>query len=262
MPAGRGWRVAKPQAALQQVKIILCRPEEEGNIGFSLRAMKTMGLSRIAVVAAKDYDAELIRRYAVHAADLWESASIHSSLEEAIGDAGLVAGTTRRLGQHRKRFSMTPARFAGLAWERLARAAGEIAVVFGNERTGLERRELDACDIAVTIPSSDEFPSLNLSHAVQVIAYELFARAPMALSPDYEPIGREELMRMVAGMADLMASIGFFTQGKREDMVEFLSGVYARAALSKGESDRLLSLTLKIAALARKAPEPLQGLGP
>jgi tRNA/rRNA methyltransferase/tRNA (cytidine32/uridine32-2'-O)-methyltransferase len=141
--------------------------------------MKNMGLFRLRIAEAassagpgrfSDQEKALIRARAVHAADIWERAEFFDSLAPALADLSLTVGVTRRRGRRRKQASLTPGELA--AW--LREKPGSAALVFGNERTGLEDAELDLCNIASHIPASRAFPSLNLSHAVQIYAYELF----------------------------------------------------------------------------------------
>jgi tRNA/rRNA methyltransferase/tRNA (cytidine32/uridine32-2'-O)-methyltransferase len=157
---------------LPDIVIILCRVTEPGNVGAVCRAMKNMGLSRlrIAGTARESLDEGAIRARAIHAADIWEGAAFFDTLAASAADCSLLIGTTRRRGRRRKQVSLAPGELA--AW--LRNKPGPAALVFGNERTGLEDHELDLCHIASHIPVSGAFPSLNLSHAVQIYAYELF----------------------------------------------------------------------------------------
>ena len=157
---------------LSDVIVVLSRPSEAGNAGAVCRAMKNMGLSRLRIAAPefKQKDEAVIKARAIHAWDLWEEAQSYDSLAEAVRDCPLVIGTTRRRGRKRKRISMAPKELAAFLKEH----PGPAALVFGNERTGLEDDEIELCHIASHIPVDETFPSLNLSHAVQIYSYELF----------------------------------------------------------------------------------------
>ena len=140
--------------------VILCRAEEGGNVGSACRAMKTMGVSRLVLAGCPDYDEGRVRMMAVHAFDVYESAERFPDLASALAGFSLSGGFTRRRGEKRKAFSHSVEGFAAFA---LGRQGGDAALVFGNERTGLTELELGLCSLAVHIPSSEEFPSLNLS---------------------------------------------------------------------------------------------------
>ena len=162
---------------LSNIIIVLCRPEESRNVGAVCRAMANNGLKTLRIVGKKsDFDEERVRILAIHAADIWERAEFFDSITEATKDCTLCAGTTRRRGKKRGKL-LLPEEFAALASEATGSASlpgGKVAAVFGNERTGLTEEEIDECTMGVTIPSDDGFPSLNLSHAVQIISYFLF----------------------------------------------------------------------------------------
>ena len=159
---------------LNDVIIVLSRPAEPGNVGAVCRAMKNMGLSRLRLAAPElegapealseagfGYGGKLavIEARAVHAVDLWEKSETFDSLEAAVKDCSLVIGTTRRRGRRRKQVTMTPVETAAF----LKDHPGPAALVFGNERTGLEDDELELCNLASHIPADEAFPSLNLS---------------------------------------------------------------------------------------------------
>jgi tRNA/rRNA methyltransferase/tRNA (cytidine32/uridine32-2'-O)-methyltransferase len=237
---------------LQDVKIILCRASDAGNIGAVCRAMKNMDLAELRLViddtgASQPTDMEKIRVRAVHAKDILEKAKVFNNLKEAIKDCSIVIGTTRRRGQYRKSVSMTPHALA--AW--LTERPGPAAVVFGNERTGLEDCELELCNIASHIPVSDIQPSLNLSHAVQIYAYEFF----LALKPqiqvkgEWTPMNNCEVSALVEEITDTLASLGFYRHPNREEQTRFLRDVISRAGMKESEGKYFKDIFFKAAKL-------------
>jgi tRNA/rRNA methyltransferase/tRNA (cytidine32/uridine32-2'-O)-methyltransferase len=261
--------------------------------------MKNMGLSRLRL-AAPAFAAErrpgpggvpapggkdpgrvegcegVIRARAIHAADLWERAETFDSLADALGDCSLVLGVTRRRGHRRKSVSLSPAEAAGF----LAARPGTGALVFGNERTGLEDAELELCNMASHIPASGEFPSLNLSHAVQIYAYELFlalesgragpvsgglsrqgaageASAGRAAGPDpvkgeWRPLSRARIDELTASITDTLADLGFYRHPGREMQERFLRDLIARAGLSEREGKYLADIFARAARLGAR----------
>ncbi|MDR0451215.1 MAG: RNA methyltransferase [Treponema sp.] len=245
---------------LSDIIIILSRPAEPGNIGAVCRAMKNMGLSRLRIAGLSREDlageAGQIRARAVHAADIWEGAAFFDGLSAAAADCSFLAGSTRRRGQRRKNLSLDPAETAGWFRER----PGPAALVFGNERTGLDDRELALCNIATHIPSSPSFPSLNLSHAVQIYAYELFralgqpdGRAPDPVKGAWIPLSRTEADTLSASISASLESLGFYRHPGQEEQTVFLRDLISRAALGRGEGRYLEGIFAKAAALAKKA---------
>jgi tRNA/rRNA methyltransferase/tRNA (cytidine32/uridine32-2'-O)-methyltransferase len=253
---------------LSNIEIILCRVSEPGNAGAVCRVMKNMGFTKLCLVAPQPMDIELVRARAVHAWDIWENAKVFDSLSDAAADFSLLIGTTRRRGRKRKRVSMDPRTLA--AWlknyasQNSADFQGKIGIVFGNERTGLEDTELDLCNIASHIPvfeippetslqakPSKVQPSLNLSHAVQIYAYELF----LALEPKFPVKGewtamkRTEVLTLVSSITNTLASLGFYKHPGREEQERFLCDTISRAGLTDSEGKYLKDIFMKAARL-------------
>lgn len=229
--------------------IVLCRPDESRNIGSVCRAMMNMDLYELRIVGKKeDYDDEKVRRLAVHATEIWENVKFFDSLKKAIEDCFISAGTTRRKGKKRKNWAMTPEEFCFFADKS---DKGNVAIIFGNERTGLTDEELEECNCAVNIPSSDRFPSLNLSHAVQIIAYTLY-RSNAKRSFGYEPISLQENHEAVKKMMQSLKKIGFFSLGNEKDMKNFFTNMISRAVFSKSEVKYLEQIFSKAAGLISK----------
>lgn len=239
---------------LSDIVVVLSRPSESGNVGAVCRAMKNMGLTRLRIVSPETdsgrFDDEVVKARAVHAADVYENAGWFDSLRAATADCSLVVGTTRRRGKKRKDFSVPPDELALSLRDR----SGTAALVFGNERTGLEEYELSLCNLASHIPVDDAFPSLNLSHAVQIFAYELFLAMgrPEAWGEEqsWVPIGAEGLDRIVGTVADSLASVGFYKQAGRAEQERLFRDIFARAGITLDESRYLEAIFRKMARLA------------
>jgi TrmH family RNA methyltransferase len=236
---------------LYRYPVVLARAEEAGNVGSVCRAMKTMGFPRLILAGCPDYDEDRIRTMSVHAFDIYEQALRFPDLASAVAGASLVAGFTRRRGERRKSFSVSVADFSRELAERRSRGAGgELALVFGNERTGLTGEELELCSLAVHIPTSEAFPSLNLSQAVQIACYELRKEALGERQGSYAPVARAEVDAMVERAADRLRELGFFRLNQGEELRHFLRDLCERAALSPAELRYLESFIHKMAGLA------------
>ena len=238
---------------LSNVIIILSRPEESRNVGAVCRAMANNGLKNLRIVGKKqDFDEERVRILAIHASAIWENAEFFTSITDACKDCIICAGTTRRRGKKRGKL-LLPEEFAETAAK--ISENGKIAVVFGNERTGLEDDELDECTMGVTIPSSKEFGSLNLSHAVQIISYEIFRKnlsEKNKISAGYESISLSRLKTTVKEIADSLCQIGFFKLAGRADMEKFWTDILSRATLSESEAKYIEKIFNKTAGLFKK----------
>jgi len=227
--------------------IILCRAGEPGNVGAVCRVMKNMGLSQLRMVAPESLDETPLLARAVHAEDVWRSARFFDTLAAAIADCSLVVGTTRRRGRKRKNATMDPRALAAWIKDRPA----PVALVFGNERTGLDDDELNLCSIASHIPVSDAFPSLNLSHAVQIYAYELFLAfgGTADVKGECVPLTRAAADELTADITGILAGLGFYKHPGREEQTRFLRDLISRAALTEKEGRYLKDIFAKAARL-------------
>ncbi|WP_207063093.1 tRNA (cytosine(32)/uridine(32)-2'-O)-methyltransferase TrmJ [Motiliproteus sp. SC1-56] len=171
---------------LANIRIVLTNTFHPGNIGAAARALKTMGLSQLYLVAPRCYpDPEATAR-AAGATDILEQARVVNTLEEAIADCPLVIGTSAR--SRSLPWPMLDARSCG---EKVVREAaqGPVAVVFGRERMGLHNDELRQCHFHLAIPADPAYPVLNVSAAVQIVCYEIWQAAQGANVPTPENEG-------------------------------------------------------------------------
>ena len=152
------------------IRIVLVNTSHPGNIGGAARALKNMGLSRLYLVAPKEFPADKAVWRAAGAQDVLENAVVVDTLDEAIGDCGLVVGTSAR-GRRIPWPIVNPRECGERTWSEAKQH--EVAVIFGREDRGLTNDELHKCNYHVHIPSNEEYSSLNLAAAVQVVAYEI-----------------------------------------------------------------------------------------
>jgi tRNA/rRNA methyltransferase len=222
------------RSSLEDIRVVLVRPQEARNVGQVCRAMKTMGLRELYLVG--DVDRVEAAVTALHARDVLDGAVVCDRLPDALAGTVLSAGFSRRRGRWRKYFALEPEQLV----ERIAAVRGPCALVFGAEADGLTDEELGFCQLAVRIPSSPAFPSLNLSHAVQIASYLLFRRLGAgAPRGGFHPVPREELERLAQEIVGSFSSLGFFRKSSPEDMGVFWRDLLGRAALEKREAERL-----------------------
>lgn len=157
-------------SALHSIRIILVNTTHPGNIGAVARAMKNMGLTQLYLVKPKILPNEEAVLRAGHAADLLHAAIVTETLDEALGDSGLIIGTSAR--ERKIPWPLLNPREAATKAV-LESAQHTVAIVFGREDRGLTNEELQKCHLHLTIPTNDEYSSLNIAAAVQVVAYEL-----------------------------------------------------------------------------------------
>lgn len=212
--------------ALQRLRFVLVRTSHPGNIGAAARAIRTMGLKRLALVAPQAFPHAEASALAAGADDVLAAATVSADLPSAIADCQLVLGATaRRRGVFLEELDPREAARRVLATLALGQ---EVALLFGNERSGLDNDEIKLCHAAIAIPSDPTYSSLNLAQAVQVVAYEL-RRAWLqgAAEPDLDPARTDP----PASSADME---NFFTHlAQTLDDIEFHKGRSPRTILQR-----------------------------
>ena len=192
--------------------MVLCRPSHPGNIGAAARAMKAMGLSDLRLVAPERYPAPEAQWMATNAGDVLDRATVHSTLQEAIGDCVAAFALSARPREWSPQV-LDVRSAAGRAVE----MNDTVAFVFGNETAGLTNEEMFACQFLVHIPANPEFSSLNLAQAVQVVAYEVRMCVDVAM-----PFARvekratvEDLEGLYTHLEDAATKSGFMAPNSR-----------------------------------------------
>lgn len=159
-------------AHLSHVRIVMVNTTLPANIGSALRAMKTMGLCKLVLVAPKTYPHPDIDALAAGATDLIEQIEVVEQLEDAIADCHLVFGTSAR--SRTIPWPLLDARPAAVkSLNAVAQYGQNIAIIFGREDRGLTNEELALANYHVTIPVNEEYGVLNVAQAIQVICYEM-----------------------------------------------------------------------------------------
>ncbi len=236
-------------AAAQQnlgdhVRIVLVGTQHPGNIGAAARAMKTMGLSRLVLVAPEKAPDRDTQAMAAGADDLVAAAPVHASLAAAVADCRWVLGCTAR-SRHIQLEPLHPREAARRSV--LAAGSGPVALVFGRERSGLDNAEMALCHAAVHIPSDPAFSSLNLAAAVQVLSYELrcalledavssdSGNAPYTPPPDPEAATHAQLEGLFTHLAATLDAIDFHKGRTPASALRKLRRLYLRANLTPAE---------------------------
>ena len=250
-------------APAPDVRIVLVGTQHPGNIGSAARAMKTMGLSRLVLVAPEKAPDRDTQAMAAGADDLVATAPVFATLAEAVADCRWVLGCTARS----RRIQLEPLHPRDAARRALLAAAnGPVALVFGRERTGLDNDELQLCHAAVHIPSDPAFSSLNLAAAVQVLAYELRCAVLDAAGADAQPVvamrtappgegsaSHAELEGLFGQLAETLEQIDFHKGRAPESAMRKLRRLYLRANLDSADIRLLRGVLADAQRMARLA---------
>ena len=215
------------------ISIVLVEPQSPGNVGMVCRAMKNMGLRQLRLVNPCSTAHPEALKFAVSARDLLEGAEIYPTLSEALADTPLSVATTRRHGKYRQEIC-SPREIVG----RLCSDAGanRAALVFGREDSGLTTEEVALCRWQATIPTSDEYGSLNLAQAVLIFCYELFGGMNSGGGTESRVLaGGDSLESMYGQMERILLKIGFLNPENPAHLMRSLRRILARAELDERE---------------------------
>ena len=239
------------------VRFVLVRPSHPGNIGAAARAIRTMGYTRLTLVAPHKFPHADATAMAAGADDVLENIVIVPTLIDAIADCTLIFGcTARRRGVALEEFS--PRNAAARAQDA---PGSQVAIVFGNERTGLENDELKLCHAAVHIPSDPDFSSLNLAQAVQVLAYELrLAELASAVAMEESkksesPASAEQMEYFFSHLDQTLIDIDFHKGRSPKTIMQRLRRLFLRASMSEREVRIMRGVFDDAQRMARKAGE-------
>jgi tRNA/rRNA methyltransferase len=238
---------ARPAAAAR-LRFLLVSPSHPGNIGAAARALKTMGFAGLHVVAPRlssfATDAGAIA-LATHGADVLAGARVHATLADALRGVSLafaMTGYAREFGPPLVDLRSA----AALAATELKQPAGEIAFVFGTERSGLTNEEVEQCQRCCAIPADAQHGSLNLAQAVMVTAYECrLALLGGSLAPEATPYTDEpaasvdRLEGFYAHLERALIAAGVLDGEAPKKLMPRLRRLFARARPSDKELDIL-----------------------
>jgi tRNA/rRNA methyltransferase len=213
---------------LANIRIVLVRPRGSGNIGSIARAMKNMGQTELAIVGKARTRSFWARAMAVHGRDVLENAKCYDTIRQAIADCTLVVGTTCRSGLYRKH-SRTPREVAA---DIIAAArSGKVALIFGPEDHGLSNKDLEHCQLLMTIPTHPDYQSLNVAQAAVICLYELYLAALTAQSSAIQRAPAEDVERLFDRMRAVLLKIGFLDSENPEHMLLAFRRILGRAGL-------------------------------
>jgi tRNA/rRNA methyltransferase len=235
--------------ALSRIRVVLSRPSHPGNIGAAARAMKTMGLGDLVLVAPRHFPDPDATAMAAGATDVLASARAFETLGGALADCALAVGFSAR----ERELSHVPRAIRDAAPELLAATAqGTVALVFGNETSGLSNEELARCQRFVVIPSNSAYGSLNLAAAVQVACYELAVAAQAFSPPAARDLGAAsvgDVEGLFTHLESAAVSSGFLDPQEPGRFMERMRRMFARIRLERQEVKLLRGL---LAALEKK----------
>lgn len=229
------------------ISVVLVEPENAGNIGAVARVMANFDCAKLVLIKSKvnHLSKESLDR-AVHAKQILHNASIYSSIE-ILRKFDYVIGTASDSATYNN-ISRSPVHPDECA-KKLATSSKKtsIAIVFGRETTGLTNKEISLCDYLVTIPTSKKYPSMNLSHAVAVVLYELFkVNGTENITSHFLPASEKEKKVILSLLESAMKKMDFASDSRRNTQILVFKRLIGKSMLSKKEAFALCGFFRKI----------------
>ena len=223
-------------------RVVLVEPEKEGNIGSIARSMRNFGLTDLCLVSPKTSVGDEAYRYATKGKQILEKARIARTLSDALRGVDRVIGTTAIIGTSSRnilRIVIDPPQLAS----RLAGTTGSVALLFGRESTGLSNRELQRCDIIVSIPASEDYNVLNVATAASIVFYELHKvrqTRPWSLEPSQQSIDR------LISIFDQLADVADLPPHRKRLADRAFRNVLAKSIISRREVSLIMGVLRRI----------------
>lgn len=246
-PPDRDVPGAAASRAAERVRVVLSHTSHPGNIGAAARAMLTMGLSRLVLVAPKRFpDAEAVA-LASGATAVLDAAQVVPTLDDALRGVACAIGLSARPREFAGR--VVSVREAAAIGASAASGEGDVAFVFGTEMSGLTNAELARCTLVAVIPANPGYASLNLAAAVQVMCYEwrmAGGAADVWRAPRFAAATQDEIEGLHRHAARTLAAIGFFDPQQPRRLLPRLRRLFARAGLEKEEINILRGILARV----------------
>lgn len=238
---------------LDTIRIVLVDTSHPGNVGAAARAMLTMGLTRLVLVRPRAFPHPEAAARASGATVVLDGARVVDTLDAALAGAVFALGFTARPREFAGR--VLPVR-AGCTEALQHAAAGEVALVFGGEMSGLSNADLAHCTAVATIPANPAYASLNLAAAVQIAAYELRTASvgdAVWRAPRFAPATADEIEALHAHAARTLVDLEFLRPSMPRRLMPRLRRLFARSGLEREEVNILRGILARIdAVLARR----------
>lgn len=230
---------------MNSIAITLVEPQSAGNIGSVARVMENTGFSNLVLINPVDYKNDAAYSMACNACATLLKAKVFSNIKDAIKDSGLVIGTTRRKGRERY-----PVLTLHEAIPNILTAANKnkVSILFGREDKGLKNDEIKLCDMLVEIPTHKKYPSLNLSHAVFLVCYELFS-AEMPAIPSIKLAPWEEMEAMYIHLEKTLKKLDYGEKGGRHLLLAIMRSfkrLFGRTGLMQKEVNMIRGICTQI----------------
>jgi tRNA/rRNA methyltransferase len=266
------------EECLTRIRVVLVEPSHPGNIGSVARAMKTMGLTRLVVVAPRELEFARVPEaiaFASGAHDVMEAATVVDTLEQALKGTVLQMATASMPREFAAR-PLDPDAASLQMLEQVRLAADPVALVFGTERVGLSMAQAQLCSHFASIPTAPGCDSLNLAQAVQVFAWSLRRAALQAVDSDVQPPSlaratqpiaqseanyatHDQVEGFFAHLESSLITIGFLDPAEPKRLMPRLRNLFGRTRLQRQEVDILRGICTRMVSFAKPTSDRAGG---
>lgn len=218
--------------------VIFVSPKYSGNVGSLARVMKNFNMGELIIVKPQTEIDDDAYRYAMHGEDIIKNAKIVNSFDDAIKGLNLVIATSAistNSEKHFLRISKTPEEIAQM----VKNFRGKVGLVFGREDIGLLNEELEKADVLLTIPASNSYPVMNITHAAAIIFYEIF-KTKMG-EKELNIAKKGELDRIYSTMVDII-NLTRYPEHKKKNTFRMIRRILGRSAITSWEYHVLMGV--------------------
>jgi len=218
--------------------IILVEPKYSGNIGAVARAMMNFEFKKLYLVNPCKLDDTCYAR-AMHAGEILDNAKCFSTVEESVKNLDYLVATSSIEYVKDKKHLRNPVLLDDFS-KKIQKVKGKIGILFGREDYGLYNDEIAICDIMLRIPTSESYLSLNLSHAVSLVLYDLYVKQEFTQKKKRN-IGKVEKEKLYEYFSNLLEDINY-PKHKKENTEIMFKRIMGRALISKWEYHTLMGV--------------------
>jgi len=240
--------------SFKNIYFILVRPQLGENIGATARAIKNFNFSKLRIVNPRSsWPNPKAISTSVGAKNILQTSKIYNSLDKSVGDLDKIFATTSRIRKVNKKV------ISIFDLNKKIKNKQKIGIIFGPENSGLSNDELNCADYLVKIPTNKKFSSLNLSHSVILLCFQLFvffSKKNFVYASNYksQKANKSEVSKFLKFIVQLLDKCGFLQPNhKRRSMIRNIENIFYRTDLSDQEIRILLGIFSTLNKFSKKS---------